>query len=332
MVGSRLGSATALQLGRAGVMFTGLNLLALTFTREFAPISLRSIFGLLVLGAETSAGIYLSAQAWRAIWEIERSASQWLAPSAYHVPNLSSIFWLVAAPVALSRWYVRRDPLHLGLAAAAVLVGIGLYQSTYDLEHAPWLFGGALALVATLALSAYRDAFSDALTHLPGRMLLDQNLAKLGHRYAVALMDVDLLRRFNHRYGHAVGDQVLRFISARLRQRFGDNAYHFGGEEFCVIFPGLSRRFALGRCDAFRKEIAHHDFMLRRRDRSMDGNRGRRGDGLRKRGVRVTVSIGLAHRDAHHTTSAAVMAAADKALHRAKLLGRNLVVEQKALR
>ena len=316
-------------LAEAAILFTGINLLALTLMREFALISVRSLYGVALLIAETLAALYLTHQSWGEIWEIERSAAQLLAGTAYDVPNLSSIFWLGAAPIGLSRWYVARDPLHLGLGAAALLVGVGLYHVTADLAHVTWFFAGALALVCTLGLSAYRDAFSDVLTELPGRFLLDQNLAKLGRRYGVALLDVDFLRRFNHRYGHSVGDQVLRFISSRLRQHFGGNAYHFGGEEFCVIFSGLRARFALARCDAFRAEIEHHEFMLRGRNRPIDAPRGRRGRGVRKRGVRVTISIGLAHRDAQHATSSSVMAAAGKALHRAKQLGRNLVVEQK---
>jgi PleD family two-component response regulator len=48
--------------------------------------------------------------------------------------------------------------------------------------------------------------------------------------------------------------------------------------------------------------------------------------------VHVTISIGVAHRDGHHASSSAVMSTASKALHRAKQLGRNLVVEQKRAR
>lgn len=319
-------------LAETAIMFTGINLLALILSREFALVSLRSLYALVALTAQSLLGLYLSSQSWAEVSAMERTAAQLLAGAASHAPNLSSIFWLVAAPVALSRWYVGRDPLHLGLGGAALLAGIGVYQVTAGVAPETWFFAAGLALVAALGLSAYRDAFSDKLTELPGRFLLDQNLAKLGRRYAVALLDVDFLRRFNHRYGHSVGDQVLRFVSARLRQHFGGNAYRFGGEEFCVIFSGLQSRLVLSRCDAFRAEVEHHEFVLRGRDRPIATPRGRRGDGLRKRGVHVTISIGVAHRDGHHPSPSAVMSAASKALHRAKQLGRNLVVEQKRAR
>lgn len=319
-------------LPETAIIFTGINLLALTLSREFALVSMRSVYALAALTAQSLLGLYLSSQSWAEVSAMERTVAQLLAGTAYPAPNLSSIFWLVAAPVALSRWYVGRDPLHLGLGGAALLAGIGVYQVTAEVASVTWFFAAGLALVAALGLSAYRDAFSDKLTELPGRFLLDQNLSKLGRRYAVALLDVDLLRRFNHRYGHSVGDQVLRLVSSRLRQRFGGNAYHFGGEEFCVIFSGLQSRFALSRCDAFRAEIERHQFVLRGRDRPIATSRGRRGDELRRRGVHVTISIGVAHRDGHHASSSAVMSTASKALHRAKQLGRNLVVEQKRAR
>ena len=324
--------AAGAHLAETAIIFTGINLLALTLSREFALISVRSLCALIVLTAQSLLGIYLSSEHWAEIWGMERAAAALLADTAVHAPNLSSFFWLVAAPVALSRWYVGRDPLHLGLGGAALLAGIGVYQVTAGLSPVTWFFAAGLAQVAALALSAYRDAFSDQLTELPGRFLLDQNLSKLGRRYAVALLDVDLLRRFNHRYGHSVGDQVLRLVSSRLRQHFGGNAYHFGGEEFCVIFSGLQSHFALSRCDAFRDEIERHEFVLRGRDRPVATSRRRRGEGSRKRGVHVTISIGVAHRDGHHASSTAVMSAASKALHRAKQLGRNLVVEQKRVR
>lgn len=325
-----LGPGADSHLGEAAIIFTGINLLALTLSREFALVSLLSVYGLAALMLETLVGLYLSAELWAEVSAIERIAAGWAQGTAYDVPNLSSIFWLVAAPLALSRWYVGRDPLHLGLGAAALLAGIGTYEVTAGSTSEPWFCAAGIAQSAALGLAAYRDAFSDQLTELPGRFLLDQNLAKLGRRYAVALFDVDFLRRFNQRYGHSVGDQVLRFVSSKLRQHFGGNAYHLGGEEFCVIFTGLRSRFALAQCDAVRAEVERHEFVLRDRDRPIATPRGRRGRGSRKRGVHVSISIGIAHRDAQRESASAVMSAATRALHSAKQLGRNVVVEHDA--
>jgi diguanylate cyclase (GGDEF) domain len=163
----------------------------------------------------------------------------------------------------------------------------------------------------------------DALTGLGNRRALQEDLELLearvtryGHRYCMALLDVDHFKSYNDTYGHQAGDEVLQAVAGQLRARArsGDALYRYGGEEFLCIFPEQS--MATGthavermRTGVERLGIPHTD---------------------NPRGV-LTVSAGLAMLHPDHARSAKdVLKEADVALYRAKHLGRNRVerVEQ----
>jgi diguanylate cyclase (GGDEF)-like protein len=92
-------------------------------------------------------------------------------------------------------------------------------------------------------------ATHDVLTQLPNRFLLvdqfDQALAQWHHRktrFAVLLIDLDHFKRVNDQHGHAVGDQVLQVIAARMLQATNahDTVARYGGDEFVVLMPQLA--------------------------------------------------------------------------------------------
>jgi diguanylate cyclase (GGDEF)-like protein len=91
----------------------------------------------------------------------------------------------------------------------------------------------------------------DALTGLPNRYLLGDRLSQMiaqahrhGRSFAVAMIDVDGLKRVNDRFGHAVGDQVLKHVAGRLagEVRAGDMAARFGGDEFVLLLDDTESR------------------------------------------------------------------------------------------
>jgi diguanylate cyclase (GGDEF)-like protein len=163
----------------------------------------------------------------------------------------------------------------------------------------------------------------DPLTGLRNRRALQEDVALLearvtryGHRYCMAVLDVDHFKAYNDRYGHQAGDRVLEAVARALKgdARGGDALYRYGGEEFLCIFPEQSIEKAALAVQRMRAgvellAIPHADSPF---------------------GV-LTLSAGLAMLEPGDTREASeVLKEADEALYRAKARGRNRV-EQRAL-
>jgi diguanylate cyclase (GGDEF)-like protein len=93
-----------------------------------------------------------------------------------------------------------------------------------------------------------RLAFYDALTELPNRRLLMDRMeialsraARHKEKFAVMLMDLDKFKNVNDTLGHAVGDMMLKAVSARLTSavRRMDTVARLGGDEFVILLPEL---------------------------------------------------------------------------------------------
>jgi diguanylate cyclase (GGDEF)-like protein len=118
----------------------------------------------------------------------------------------------------------------------------------------------AMADAGDFELQRY-ESRHDALTGLPNRQAFDEQLEReiaRASRYrgklTLCLADLDALKAVNDRQGHAAGDAVLRAVAAILKRlRDTDQAFHFGGDEFAVIFPGVdyvNARTAVRRAQA----------------------------------------------------------------------------------
>ncbi|MGK3931013.1 GGDEF domain-containing protein, partial [Enterococcus faecium] len=77
-------------------------------------------------------------------------------------------------------------------------------------------------------------------------------------RSYLALFDLDFFKRVNDRFGHATGDDVLRAFAAILKAnvRSADTVARLGGEEFGVLFDGLSQVEAQEACERVRAQFA----------------------------------------------------------------------------
>lgn len=158
----------------------------------------------------------------------------------------------------------------------------------------------------------------DPLTGLGNRRALEEDLALLearvaryGHRYCMALIDVDNFKSYNDTLGHQAGDEVLKTVTAELtgQERGGDGLYRYGGDEFLCIFPEQS--LSTGALAVERMRIGLENLAI-----PHPGN---------ARGV-ITFSAGLAVIDTGHKKSPRdLLKEADDALYRAKQLGRNRV-------
>lgn len=228
--------------------------------------------------------------------------------------------------VACAAWLHRREAAALALAAA--MIGFALAARAIRDSDGAAVFIATSAIVLAIAVlqDIFHMAFRDPLTDLMSRRALDEHLAALGRRYAIAMVDVDHFKRVNDIYGHDTGDQILKMIARMLtRIGYGARAYRYGGEEFALLFRGRNADEVLEPLEMLRENVARYPFRLRSSARAQSGRRDRNRKAGSARALRVTVSIGVAQPDARSTGPHAVLAMADKALYRAKHRGRNIV-------
>lgn len=107
-----------------------------------------------------------------------------------------------------------------------------------------------------------RIALRDPLTGLGNRMLFSEQVQLLAEqakredsKFAIIYMDVDDFKPVNDRYGHQVGDQLLKQVAQRIveRLRGGDAVARLGGDEFVVMLPRIKN---LSTARAVAEELA----------------------------------------------------------------------------
>lgn len=186
---------------------------------------------------------------------------------------------------------------------------------------------GFLKLVAhymTLAVSnavLYRQtrdqAIHDPLTGLYNRRFFMESYTvewtlarRVGSPLSVLMIDVDWFKQFNDRYGHQVGDEVLRVVARVLKAvvRDVDVVGRYGGEEFIVALPGAALDGAMEVGEKLRAAVEGTAFPL-----AASGGF-----------AHLTVSVGVA--SGHAGTPEDLIRAADLALLQAKSAGRNRIV------
>jgi len=185
----------------------------------------------------------------------------------------------------------------------------------------------SLLILIGITINAYSLAYLDELTNLPSRRALNQNISTLGKSYCIAMVDVDHFKKFNDKYGHDIGDQVLKKLASQLRRVTGGKAFRYGGEEFTIIFPNKNLHEARLFCNELCRDVANNPFVLRNKKRPKtkqpDANQRYKQD--ENKLLKITISIGLSERTEDVITSEAVIKQADKALYKAKGNGRNQV-------
>lgn len=172
---------------------------------------------------------------------------------------------------------------------------------------------------------ARREAHTDALTGLPNRRAFDERLKLLageavanGQTLALILIDIDHFKAVNDRFGHPVGDALLRRTGSTIKAKMSEGAAaggmaanamaaRFGGEEFAVLLPMTEAGRAFEEAEKIRLAVAGQSFAMR-------STGSRLGP--------ITVSLGLAMLEMEQDVMRLVEQA-DAALYRAKQEGRN---------
>ena len=158
-------------------------------------------------------------------------------------------------------------------------------------------------------------ASHDALTSIWNRgaiiELLERELSRSrrdGSSVGILLADIDHFKRINDTRGHLVGDEVLRAVTGRLKGevRSYDAVGRYGGEEFLILLPGCDNSKLTAKAEQLVKMVERS---------SIETSTG---------SVPVTISIGgIPSGDCPHAEVNSLLRAADTALYRAKMAGRN---------
>jgi diguanylate cyclase (GGDEF)-like protein len=234
---------------------------------------------------------------------------------------------LLAFLVLLFRYIRSQSPIYQGFLNALLLLFLALGVAETVPVQALFVASAALALLLAAVEDAHAMAFKDELTGLPARRALNETFLKLHGNYTVAMLDIDFFKKFNDTYGHDVGDQVLRMVAAKLAKvTGGGRAFRYGGEEFTILFPDKNLDAAALHLEDVRKAVEAAGFHVRGKGRKKkDAKKNRHTGAAPVERVSVTISIGAAQKKKGLLTPAEVMKEADKALYKAKELGRNRV-------
>jgi diguanylate cyclase (GGDEF)-like protein len=140
-----------------------------------------------------------------------------------------------------------------------------------------------------------------------GENLLKQAI-KNDTELSLVVMDLDYFKSVNDEYGHEAGDEVLKFFSRELKNILGRFLVaRIGGEEFCIIVPGLSNSKVVNLIDGFKQHLASQIVDVNDEDF-----------------VRIAFSAGVTN--IKYDTINALLNQADEYLYRAKEAGRNMVI------
>ncbi len=207
-------------------------------------------------------------------------------------------------------------PLEIDKANAGYLVAGGVEESQKDkfnILAQQFVLGIKRAIlyhrVQELAIT---DSLTGALSRRHWLERFNQELErskKFKYQFSFLMVDIDHFKTFNDRYGHLVGDAILRGISERIKEniRQVDLIGRYGGEEFSVILTETDKEGALLAAERIRRAVEARYINIY--DESL----------------KISVSIGIAVFPGDAVRPETLIEKADRALYQAKQTGRNKV-------
>ncbi|MNP14681.1 putative diguanylate cyclase YcdT [compost metagenome] len=156
----------------------------------------------------------------------------------------------------------------------------------------------------------------DLLTEIPNRRYFKEQLEKVlmdKHNTCksyIVVMDIDFFKKINDKYGHPVGDEILKQFAKLVEENItsDDLVARFGGEEFIIFISNMEKKNIEERVDSLRKVIEENEFKV--------------GDTI----IKITSSFGISILEgAGELNFEKAYRFADEALYQAKESGRNKI-------
>jgi diguanylate cyclase len=199
-----------------------------------------------------------------------------------------------------------------GSVAALVAVTRAMAERTKAVEQQLTAARDETEALREKLAEAGQEARSDPLTQLPNRRAFEEQLKAFeaaGTAVSLAICDIDHFKRINDKYGHPVGDRVIRVVADTLRDNCeGSMVARIGGEEFVVLFEGMDPAEGARILDEARESLGARHFKVRETDAPIG---------------KVTFSAGVAC--TLRKAAQPAIARADALLYEAKNGGRNQV-------
>ncbi len=203
------------------------------------------------------------------------------------------------------------------------ITGTQVYQKNSLDNLAAFASSAAIALEnARLYNEQQLLALTDGLTGLTNRRRFDNEINKELEKVAryrrptsLIMLDIDNFKHYNDQFGHQAGDDVLKRLAQQLMQnmREVDIVARYGGEEFALILPEVGPEAAYQVAERIRTGVETMSYE----------SRGKELIGIE---WKISVSIGVAGAPCHALSPAELIHAADSALYRAKLNGKNQTI------
>ena len=245
-------------------------------------------------------------------------ATRWTALSQPALLAFIADLFLVSA-----RFILHGNRLDRGFVWALMAVFLALHGMGLGWSPTNFLATAALILIVSVYADEYRLSHYDEVTGVSGRDAFYEALRDVTGRYALAVVDIDEMKRINERYGDAIRDKTLQLVARKLsRIRRGDT-FRYDRDKFAVLFHGKSAADVLPRLEALRAAVQGMSVPVSGTLHTL--MRKRAIDPAHDQPLVVTISIGVAEPSPNLTKPEQVFKRAEQALLRAKQAGRNEV-------
>jgi diguanylate cyclase (GGDEF)-like protein len=234
------------------------------------------------------------------------------------VSKLKKVKISVIAPILYS------ERLHGVIGVGEKLYGSKFEQTDFELFHVLINIISISIENATHYEEVKNLSLTDAMTNLHNyryfsiRLKEELNRARRNKtKVSLLILDIDHFKNYNDTLGHQTGDEALRTLGRVLKStvRDEDVVSRYGGEEFCIILPGISKKGILTLGERVRRIIELHKFYKE----------------TVQPGGRMTVSLGGATYPDDAKNPDDLVQRADQALYKAKNYGRNQLVIYQSL-
>src|ERR1022692_386187 len=255
---------------------TAVALAALLVPLNFIVFAAMRERGLIIAGVAPRFGLlFLESVVFAVLCRPENSPANPPHHGAAAIPlwTLLLLTSIAAIAVFVRRFFQTRKPIEPGFVWSMAAVFMWLEFAPVGKASDAYVATAALILAASLIETSYVLAYHDELTGIRGRRAFNESLLSLDQQYAIAIVDIDHFKKFNDTYGHDIGDQVLCMVATRISHVSGNgHGFRCGGEEFAVIFRGLSAKEALEHLETLRQIIESSAFHVRGADRRSEKN------------------------------------------------------------